>query len=367
MSTEGELGDWRRGQIVAERLCAEILALEGFNDIDPQAPLGGPDDKKDILARRDGLLWVAAVFFPPTRQAFAAIRGKFADDLEGVARHDAGAFAFFVNQRLTPGQRDELIASADVPVEIYHLERLRSILDRPLGYGLRVQFLQIPMTVEEQASFVLDLATRMSGRAQASETELVQLRERVDEVLARTTIIGGLLAQTPSSVVQPAPVAISTAPTAALTAEMLSFIHRLVAPNALFPGLLGEELRPVDVQIGEPDKPIFVPPSAEELPARIDDYIRWWRMTYPGLLSANRESVIDELAKLHHGFLSIHPFLDGNGRVARALLDQAARELLGQTTLPALTADPNQYFATLRAADEGDLVPLRDLIRDSLH
>jgi hypothetical protein len=33
MSTEGELGDWRRGQIIAERLCAEILALEGFNDI----------------------------------------------------------------------------------------------------------------------------------------------------------------------------------------------------------------------------------------------------------------------------------------------------------------------------------------------
>lgn len=66
MSTESELRDWRNGQTNAVRMCAAILAIEGYTDIDPQAPLGGPDDRKDILARRAGPTRAAAstVEFP---------------------------------------------------------------------------------------------------------------------------------------------------------------------------------------------------------------------------------------------------------------------------------------------------------------
>jgi hypothetical protein len=46
MSTESDLRDWRGGQTNAERLCAGILEISGYTDVDPQAPLGGPDDKK---------------------------------------------------------------------------------------------------------------------------------------------------------------------------------------------------------------------------------------------------------------------------------------------------------------------------------
>lgn len=86
MSTETALRDWRAGPTNAERLCAGVLELAGFSDVEPQAPLGGSDGTKDILARRDGLLWVAAVYFPPTHQDFKSVRSKFVDDLVGWTR-----------------------------------------------------------------------------------------------------------------------------------------------------------------------------------------------------------------------------------------------------------------------------------------
>jgi hypothetical protein len=42
VSTESELRDWRNGQTNAVRMCAAILAIEGYTDIDPQARLVDP-------------------------------------------------------------------------------------------------------------------------------------------------------------------------------------------------------------------------------------------------------------------------------------------------------------------------------------
>lgn len=62
-------------------------------------------------------------------------------------------------------------------------------------------------------------------------------------------------------------------------------------------------------------------------------------------------------AWLHHGFTCIHPFQDGNGRVARAL---TLLVLLRQDYAP-LVVDRNRrndYLTALDAANEGDLAPL---------
>jgi hypothetical protein len=48
------------------------------------------------------------------------------------------------------------------------------------------------------------------------------------------------------------------------------------------------------------------------------------------------------------------------------LLDQAARELLNQGIGPEFTANPQDYYATLLAADKGDLAPLQARIIASL-
>ena len=68
-----------------------------------------------------------------------------------------------------------------------------------------------------------------------------------------------------------------------------------------------------------------------------------------------------EAAWLHHRFSLIHPFVDGNGRVARCL---ATLILLKASWLPLVVTrhDKSDYIATLRDADRGDLSPLVRMI-----
>ncbi|MBY0522858.1 MAG: Fic family protein [Gemmataceae bacterium] len=64
-----------------------------------------------------------------------------------------------------------------------------------------------------------------------------------------------------------------------------------------------------------------------------------------------------EAAWLHHRFSLIHPFTDGNGRVARCL---ATLVLLKANWLPLVVTrhERTTYILALRAADQGDLGPL---------
>ena len=66
-------------------------------------------------------------------------------------------------------------------------------------------------------------------------------------------------------------------------------------------------------------------------------------------------------AWLHHRFIQIHPFQDGNGRVARAL---ASLVLIRAGWFPLVVnhKDRPKYIETLEAADTGNLRPLTELI-----
>ncbi len=68
-----------------------------------------------------------------------------------------------------------------------------------------------------------------------------------------------------------------------------------------------------------------------------------------------------QAAWLHHRFTQIHPFQDGNGRVARAI---ASLVLVKDGLFPlVVTRDHNSnYINALEAADNGNLKPLIDLI-----
>ena len=68
-----------------------------------------------------------------------------------------------------------------------------------------------------------------------------------------------------------------------------------------------------------------------------------------------------EAAWLHHRFTQIHPFQDGNGRVARAI---ASLVLVKDGLFPLVVTrgDKSTYLDALEGADKGNLKPLIDLI-----
>lgn len=176
------LREWTKGQTPAERLAGHILRAEGFNSIDPSHPLGGKDGLKDIICDRDGKKWIGAAYFPRGQQSLKIIRDKFLDDLKGVAANRVEGMAFVTNQELTLGERKKLKGSAgEVEIEIFHLERITSILDSPKCYGIRLEFLDIEVSKEELSALIADNENLMKEVKAIAERTLALLEnpERV--------------------------------------------------------------------------------------------------------------------------------------------------------------------------------------------
>lgn len=71
-------------------------------------------------------------------------------------------------------------------------------------------------------------------------------------------------------------------------------------------------------------------------------------------LAKKDRPIIEMTAYLHHRFVAIHPFIDGNGRVARLL----GNLYLMQNGYPPIVLDQKNrqaYYQALREADNGDL------------
>jgi len=182
--TELRLSFWRDGSTKAERLAASALRLSGYEEIDPQSPLGGPDGKKDILCQKGGLTWIGAVYFPSGPKGFTAIKKKYQSDLAGAPARPEG-FVFVTNQTLTPAQRKtltHLAQAAGKEAEILHLQQLINLLDSVSGYGVRIQYLEIPMSIEEQLSWAVESDSQTAKALAANTRELLALRASVDRM-----------------------------------------------------------------------------------------------------------------------------------------------------------------------------------------
>ncbi len=73
-----------------------------------------------------------------------------------------------------------------------------------------------------------------------------------------------------------------------------------------------------------------------------------------GKISEGKTHPIETAAYLHHRFVEIHPFIDGNGRVAR-LLTNLYLIPLGYPPIVLKTEERGKYYQSLRAADAGNL------------
>ena len=179
--TWNRLLQWVKGPKSSERLSAHILAANGYKSIDPSHPLGGPDGLKDLIARRNNIAWIGAAYFPRGQQDFKEIKAKFEKDLKGVAKNKVRGMAFITNQELSSGERQTLKKIAKpITVDIYHLERIAAILDRPENYGIRLEYLDIDLTKEEQLAFF----STSSNRLEALNKKMDSMLQNYDTFMA---------------------------------------------------------------------------------------------------------------------------------------------------------------------------------------
>lgn len=101
-----------------------------------------------------------------------------------------------------------------------------------------------------------------------------------------------------------------------LSVRLLCDAHRLLLAGARGAGKQPGELRRSQNWIGgtRPGKAVFVPPPPERVPALLGDLEHYIHQTAPKLPALVR------VALVHAQFETIHPFLDGNGRIGRLLI-----------------------------------------------
>jgi len=181
--TEERLKSWLdSNQVQRERLCVNLLPLfDNYSKVEPRRPKGGPDQGRDIQAYYNGNKVFGGVGFKnsanDSSQHKKWAKRKFKEDLKAAKEElkSLDSFVFFTNVDLTPKEIEDLkkyaFSNDILHCEIFYRERLRQILDSIIGYGLRLQYLGIEMSQEEQVSFV-----EMIGNK--NKKELDEIRQR---------------------------------------------------------------------------------------------------------------------------------------------------------------------------------------------
>lgn len=113
----------------------------------------------------------------------------------------------------------------------------------------------------------------------------------------------------------------------------------------------------VRLQNGE----IFHYPSPQQTPALMSDLLAWYHNTSKN----STPHPVEVAAELHYRFVYIHPFDDGNGRIARLLMNY---HLLKNGYPPVIikSADKKNYLFALHEADIGNLEALKTYVAEQL-
>ncbi len=131
-----------------------------------------------------------------------------------------------------------------------------------------------------------------------------------------------------------------------------------IVPRKITSGKYKETPNHVETVTGE----IFYFASPEETPAKMYDLLNWYK-------EKTEDKEVNPLlvaAEFHYKFIRVHPFDDGNGRVARILMNF----ILMQFSFPPViikTEDKTNYFAALQLADAGNIEPFINYIATNLN
>lgn len=147
-----------------------------------------------------------------------------------------------------------------------------------------------------------------------------------------------------------------------LTASELRHVHQLatdpvweVAPHPeATPGERPGSWRRHDIR---PFPGGMSPPPWTEVPPLVSD----WLTDVGALRNAEVPEVPERIADLHARFERVHPYLDGNGRAGRLVLNLVLVRL-GLPPAIIYKRDRARYLAALRRADNGDCSALGELL-----
>lgn len=103
-----------------------------------------------------------------------------------------------------------------------------------------------------------------------------------------------------------------------------------------------------------PPQPYLVAPFMEQLITR-----------YQENLDKAVLSPIENIARLHADFVGIHPFIDGNGRTGRLVMNMELMKA-GYPVAIIESANKKHYYDALQAADKQDYQPIVQLLDDTL-
>jgi Fic family protein len=101
------------------------------------------------------------------------------------------------------------------------------------------------------------------------------------------------------------------------------------------------------------------------VPARLQDWVDEVNAAAAELV-ADGEPLSEILARLHDSFEKVHPFIDGNGRTGRLLLNLLLVRL-GYPPIIVLKQQRSAYLAAMQRADNGDYGPLGEILARAMY
>lgn len=111
----------------------------------------------------------------------------------------------------------------------------------------------------------------------------------------------------------------------------------------------------------------MVPPTWPLVPPRVERWVE--EVCASGELISDKaieRPLSEELARLHNEFEQVHPFIDGNGRTGRLLLNLVLVRL-GYPPIIVLKRKRDAYLSAMQRADAGDYGALGELIGRAMY
>lgn len=187
------------------------------------------------------------------------------------------------------------------------------------------------------------------------QTELLLFYDKV----AENSILSDLEQMKSHDVALSKIVEVAEDPTYPLTEQFIKELNRLVLVRPFWKEAITADGLPTrkEIQIGEyksspnsvrlPNGEIHEYASVQDTPIKMAELIQWYRENEDTLHPAQLA------AQFHYRFVVIHPFDDGNGRVARLVMNYILLKH-GYPLIIVKSADKENYLTALQRADVGE-------------